>query len=1153
MTTLARLLGRAGTRIACLSLLAAGLGSCSGGSGPGIPPLAVLLFNFSPGFGGVHLNSLLELRFSAPVDPATVTPDSIRIFTTTTTTDQPDPGAPAIGDYDITGDVVVFRPRIPRRADLSDAGLRIGFTYAIEVPASPDVIEPVRTIEGKPNVVGFVEFFTTLNSTILPAPGDIAAEPNLPQLYRFFIDEFDYSNSLGVDQCDRLSRNAAGQPILDSFGNPIPAFPGALDAPQVIQTDPAEGESGFGTITGIVQGLGTAFVRLDPITLLFSEPISPWRIRAQNVSIRNVNLGGETFDLFMFFTQDRSEVKLQITVFDANSAFDQASVPQGRYVLTLTQFTDLAGNLLVNPNGTAGCEASGTFELSFSTIQSPQLPTDVALTFGDDDGNGYVDYGGLDTAAHDSDVLPQHVAPFLGGLAVDNVGTVSPSNQSSSANWGDTAFWTGAEVRYDNGYDPNDPTRQIPQAMRLRGGTNTGATPILCPLAGRATGPSDTAGTTTGIEAEGGPNDPTPLRVETGKVNFILSGNNTAQLFTGDATTGPIVYNYNHFRLLESGGVKPVLRARKINRSDSLYPLIIFVEDDAVITGSVIVDGKDGQFGFNGPNDGSGAVLYGRNPGGLGGLPGPGGGYGGDGGSSTLGNSPALIDGENGGVPYNVIGPLDQLSESIAGLAGMSTGGGGLFDDNQPKDTNGDCTDNDGNTPCTVEVVPNYMGGGGGGTESAGGNGGDLSSAVPGVSDHGRGGQQVGTVSGAFTEEGILCSGGAGGGGGAADDDGAGEGSLIADGIANAPDDGGGGGGGGAGFFGLACRGDITLGFVDMMGTPDPADDVPHYAILRAVGGRGGSTYDTTAITGNPPVLVDAPATTGAMGEGEAGGGGGGGGISLIAGNDMNVMAAQIYVFGKLGGNAPSIEGGSRQLVDEGGSGGGGKIYMADRNGFVQNEIFTNQYVDLVGALAADVAEMSGNAAILLGIWGDEPREAMFGKTQIVTECFDTLSDSTSYDGGLVLWNAPRYPYSSANPASRTMRIFFDTVKAGPGGLPDITAVEAPDGSFSLDPGIGATAEFPDDAPVDYQMKTVLPAGAGTLGKRFIRLRVIFDPTLISTDPETLLGSFAPTGAPMVPIADDPLTPALENTYGNLDTAPQGVPAIAEVRVTFTP
>ena len=93
--------------------------------------------------------------------------------------------------------------------------------------------------------------------------------------------------------------------------------------------------------------------------------------------------------------------------------------------------------------------------------------------------------------------------------------------------------------------------------------------------------------------------------------------------------------------------------------------------------------------------------------------------------------------------------------------------------------------------------------------------------------------------------------------------------------------------------------------------------------------------------------------------------------------------------------------------------------------------------------------------------------------------------------------------------------------------------------------------------PVAYQMSQVLPAGAASLGKRFVRVRIVFDPTLISTLPDVLLGpaplGFDPAGAALLPIADDPATPALENTRGNLDTAREGVPAIAEVRVTFTP
>ncbi|HEX5138569.1 MAG TPA: hypothetical protein VFY93_16470, partial [Planctomycetota bacterium] len=412
----------------------------------------------------------------------------------------------------------------------------------------------------------------------------------------------------------------------------------------------------------------------------------------------------------------------------------------------------------------------------------------------------------------------------------------------------------------------------------------------------------------------------------------------------------------------------------------------------------------------------------------------------------------------------------------------------------------------------------------------------------------------------------ILCSGGAGGGGGAGDDDGGGTSNQFEDGFADDYDDGGGGGGGGGGFLGFACRGDVTLGNIDTGDPMDPNDTVVWAAVIRCVGGRGGSTYDENFISGNPPSPTS---LDGNIGQGEAGGGGGGGGIALICGGDMTVRAMECYAFGKRGGNSLFIEGGDRFAVDEAGAGGGGKIYMADQDGFGSGEVLNNPFVfltpdpnrpGLTFDEAKDFAEMAGTVTISFGVWGDELRESMFGPTQIVSECFDTLSDSTSYDSALVLWNAPRFPYSSGTPALRTMRIFIDTVKAGLGGLPDIPTVEAPDGSFTLNPAVGFTQEVPaaDAAvPVAYQMTTVLPAGAGSLGKRFVRVRIVFDPTLISTNPDELLGpaplGFAPAGGPVLPIADDPATPGLENNRGNLDTAPQGVPAIAELRVTFTP
>jgi len=1124
--------------VAGFALVAAGLGSCSGGN-VGLPPLRVVAFNFAPGFAGVHLNAPLEITFSAPVAEATVNQDSIRVFTTTTTTEQPDPGAPAIGEFQVMGNVVRFLPALPQAVRdqlLTDAGLRIGFTYTIQIPASPDVIEPVRTTEGDPNVVSYAEFFTTLNQTILPAPADIPADPNLNSLQLFFIDE---GIENGADPCPR-----SGLPPADQ------------DSPQVVRTDPQEGESGFGTITGIQAGLGTAFVRLDPITIEFSEPIGPWRIRPQNVSIRNTNLGGETFDLFFFFRQDRTLSRLQITVFDADSAFDQASVPQGRYVLSLTQFTDLAGNLLVN---SSTCVADGTFDLSFSTVSSPTLPTDLTLTFQDDDGDGHVDVGGLPTGNNDANAFPQHVSPMLGGFAIDHVLIPSPSTATSSANWGDSAFWTGAEMRYDNGYDPLDATHAVPDVTRLRGSGSRAATAILSPLAGRAIGRSDPLS---------GSFDGSVNSAEPGKVDFSAVGAGNPQLFTGDATTGPIVYHYNSFTLAEDPGGRPLLTHRKLSATDSLFPLVIFVEDTAFITGDIVVDGSDGAHGFNGANDGSTSYT----PGGVGGWGGPGGGAGGRGGAADFtgdATDPEKLNGQTGEVCANVIGPLDAFSEAMAGLGGMITGGGGHFDQTQDKDPGG---------TGGATILPVYSGGGGGGTAAQGGTGGDFDgSTTPGETDQGVGGQQVGTNAFDFIEAGILATGGAGGGGGGGDDDGAGDGTL-ADGILGLNDDGGGGGGGGGGFFGLACAFDVTLGESD---DTDPANPVHTYAVIRAVGGRGGSTYAFSTSPTDPPAPADdtgAADPSGPLGNGEAGGGGGGGGICVISGGTMNIRALVLFAQGKTGGNDVNVEGGIRNVLDAGGAGGTGKVVLADADGIdIPQEIIDVSSViidaqdpefgtdpNLPPSVSGDDdrAGMAATPAVSTFAWGSGPREPSFAATQIVSEFFDTLSDSVSYDEVRVLSNAPSFPYDDLNPTTgRTIRVLIDTTVTGAGGLPDFTAEDA-GGDFILDSTLGFTHEidlhFDSDgtstAPLaSNESRNLIAAGAASLGKRFVRVRIIFDLSRIGS-PDDLLGNpsgvsglgFALPGAP-----DEVIAPG--NTLGNLDTAPEGVPAVAEVRVRFTP
>jgi hypothetical protein len=1068
-------------RILVVFALACGLAACSAGGGPGAPPLRVVNFNFAPGFGGVHLNAPLVLTFSTLVDPATVTRDSIRIITTTTTTAEPDPGAPAVGTYVVSGNVVTFLPRIPRRADLADAGLRIGFTYAVQVPAPPLVIEPLRTPSGDPNVITFQEEFSTINHTILPAPQDITAETNLNTLQRYFIDE---GIQNGVDPCDRAT---------------LP--PADRDSPQVVDSDPDEGESGFGTITGIEPGLGTAFVRLDPIRLVFSEPIAPWRIRPQNVTIRNTNLGGETFDLFFFFTQDRSNTVLQITVFDADSAFDQASVPQGRYVLSLTDFSDLAGNPLVN---SATCVADGTFNLSFSTVSSPALPTDIVLSFQDDDQEGHVDIGGLATAANNPNEVATHEPPFLGGFAFDTAPVPSPSLVTTNANPGNVAFWTGREMRYDNGFRPNDSAFQVPASLRLRGGSNTAATAVLAPIAGAGVLPGNATQAGRVIVGAG---------PDAGKTDFQLIGPGTIAFFTGDLTTGPIVYHYRRFELKETGGGRPTLTYTP----DSVFPMVILVEDDAEIWGDIRLDGTDGEFGFNGDN--GGATLS-RNPGGRGGRGGPGGGAGGNGGSFNLGTQ-ADLHGTTGGVPASVLGPLTQLSEAVAGLSAMATGGGGHCGVSQPPANN---------------IA--YQGGGGGGAGSAGTRGFDWSAAFPGESDQGEAGKQVGNST--YTTPSTLPPGGAGGGGGGADDDGPAV--QAGNGLADSFDDGGGGGGGGGGLFALAARGNITLG--------DAAGPSGLSAFISCLGGRGGSTYAT--VFGDPPQPGAGPTPnfSANFGEGEAGGGGAGGGIILVCGGSMTFNRARLFALGKRGGNSPAVEGGNRSSTNEAGGGGGGAIFLADGDGInLATEILNNPDVLLVPPGADPLSnQVSSNPGVItVGVYGDEAREPLFGRTRIVTEFFDTLSDSVSYDEVRTLSNANLFP-------SGTIRVFLDATTGG-GGFPVLTD-EQVDGTLGLGASPGATIEIPltydpNDGVTDLgtpqsETRFVIPAAAPTLGKRYARVRIEFDVSLLAATPDQILGVFAPPGAP-------PAVVAPGNSRGNIDTAPQGVPAVADLRVRFTP
>lgn len=79
---------------------------------------------------GIYLNEPLVLHFSAPLDPLSVTRESVRIRAA-------DGGPPAHGVYEVDGDRLRFRPDPPLEPGLSDGGLRPGTTYVVELAGFP--------------------------------------------------------------------------------------------------------------------------------------------------------------------------------------------------------------------------------------------------------------------------------------------------------------------------------------------------------------------------------------------------------------------------------------------------------------------------------------------------------------------------------------------------------------------------------------------------------------------------------------------------------------------------------------------------------------------------------------------------------------------------------------------------------------------------------------------------------------------------------------------------------------------------------------------------------------------------------------------------------------------------------------------------------
>ncbi len=661
-------------------------------------------------------------------------------------------------------------------------------------------------------------------------------------------------------------RGLDGSGMGGTFAATIATGPGFSDpvegALAVASTTPAQGESGVGTIVGIGPGPCAVFVRLDPIVIEFDQPVAPPSV-AGSVTVRNLTEPDFRLQVMTKLLQGGAGApRIELAVEGVDTPFENG-VLLGRYEVVIDGLTDLGGAAL-------------SFTFSFSTVAQVSLPTDVRFSFADDDADGGVDVGGLATAINDTNELPSHVGPFLGGLLTRQPGVdpASPLAVETTANWGGVAYWTGREMRYNN-------ATSIAASLRLRGGTVGAATPVLSPLAG------------TGANGD-----------------LLLTGTETRDLFTGDATTGPIAHHFRRIRITATDAGRPVLKGH------GLFPLVLFAEEDAVITGDIDVRGVQAS-------------------GEAGGAAGPGGGPGGD-------------ANERGASPHNVHGAI----------AGATSGQGAAALD----------------------------------------------------------------PSGDFTDPDVLACGGAGGQGAFAN-----------------------GGGGGGGLVCLASAGDLVLA----------ADG--HAASVHANGGA-------------------------AIGGAQSGGDGG---IVLVSGGTLTRGGATLDV------------------------GSGGRIYLADAPGTGGIEVY-----------------------------GDEPREPGFGRSQIVSEFLDMFADASTLDSVRVLSNAPRFPYDIADAAQRTIRVFVDSTDARPDGSPDLDEIRTIEIDLHVRTPDGAAT-----SAAQFEAFAIVPSDADPA--RFWRVRIVFDLANVG-DPDALKNTFALPGAATLPIAPD-------NSFADQTEAPEGVPAVSEIRLRITP
>ena len=893
--------------------------SCGGGGAGGTNPDLVLLGFNVPNLSGIPLNQPLIFTFSANINPATITPDSLRVVGDT---------GPFFESTVVDGNLVALVPTVPNFADYSDAGFAPDTEYTVSLTEFP-AVTTIESTTGKPLLQAASFTFRTLPA---PSPDIVSnircngpdgilgtADDTTPSSASFFVEprraiRHGTPPSLGgVSDDEGCLQNSANPlyvpPTTDPSAIQAGSGPGARllcmqneGSPRIIEelSTPRHNQQAVGTASAVQPG----FIDLPAIRIKVNEPLDPLTIEPffagipVNVQLWRVALkDGSPVPTGPDQIPTNKPIVVQETEDSEIILVPAGPVPQGTFLVNITPAVkDLPGcPLRINdrPDPTIGgydvYEATTDFQdaiqpgyrIYFKSLEVPDTPLSIIEQFTNNlaewgDNQSDMNEPGLYTSTvtdtgdltFDGNPLlptPNVAAPELTRLfdgGGDILGAVG--GQSTTALWNQSGTpVAGDPIANSNGYKfLNIPTLGI-------------STSPLNPPTGRLVHvrkPYRGSGEDGSFDSGGG-------------------GTSTGLSSTNGSIDSDGIYEYTSF-LLRAGDTISVTGDK---------PILILCQGEFRVEGTITLNGSDGNHGFD--TDGSdhytnaGAVSSG----GRGGAGGPGGGAGGHGAEALGVDAQLPVSAGNDGGLANTL--FDDIDTGLGG-ATIRAGGGVFYQETVPGA-------NDGS-----------QGGGGGGFQAlgtagstSGGNTGGAEGGSPYTDGRFTRALAMFKPDRAYQPGANVCGGGGGAGGSLEDDNGASEDGDMASG---AGDDGGAGGGGAGGAMWVIA---------------DTVRVLPT-AVIQANGGNGGNAYGPNeqlidpgpdgSQGGGDDIFVGlgpgAPAT--GTGQGGPGGGGAGGAICLIGATEIDVDTGATFEVN--GGQGGTSDDGARV----GGNGGLGYITL---------------------------------------------------------------------------------------------------------------------------------------------------------------------------------------------------------------------------------